>query len=64
MFPTDLDMKVLYRERLREVDRITRVAEARALAPRTPERGQVARNARGPLALDWLLRMILRAGAV
>ena len=63
MFPTDLDMKALYHDRLREAERIRRIAEVHRLAPRAPGRGEPTKNARSPLALDWLLRMILRAGA-
>lgn len=64
MFPTELDMKALYHEKLREAERMRRGAEARRLTRRTREHGEVTKNVRSPLALDWLLRMILRAGAV
>ena len=63
MFPTDLDMRALYYEKLREAERLRRTAEARRLTPRAPERGRLTKDARSPLALGWLLRTILRAGA-
>jgi hypothetical protein len=64
MYPTEPYMKALYRERLREAERVSRIAEARRLAPRAPGPEKATRNTRSPLALGWLLRMILRAGAV
>jgi hypothetical protein len=64
MFPTDLYMKALYQEKLREAEHTRRVAEARQVVSRTAGRERPTRGARSPLALDWLLRMILRAGAV
>ena len=64
MYPTDLYMKALYHEKLREAEHARRVAEARRLAARAAGPEKAARNTRSPLALDRLLRMILRAGAV
>jgi hypothetical protein len=64
MYPTELDMIALYHDRLREAERIGRTAEARRLAPHVAKQARATKNGRSPLALDWLLRMILRAGAV
>jgi hypothetical protein len=64
MYPTELDMMALHHDRLREAERIRRIAEVRRLAPQVAEQARATKNGRSPLALDWLLRMILRAGAV
>jgi hypothetical protein len=63
MFPTDLDMRALYYEKVREGESIRRVNEARRLASPPPARPGAGKRVRGPAPLGWLLRMVLRAGA-
>ena len=64
MIPTDLDMRVLYDEKMREAKAVGRINEARRLAGPPPARGSAAGRGRGPLPLGWLLRSVFRAGAV
>jgi hypothetical protein len=61
MVPTDLDVRALYYERVREAEAGRRIHEARRVkAPLSP-RATVAKDSRHCAPLHWLLRVVLRA---
>jgi hypothetical protein len=64
MLPTDLDVRALYCEKLREAEVHGRINEAPRLAALSGARERTAKRGRHSTPLGWLLRVVLRAGPV